>query len=81
MIALYIYLSGFAVVWCIFLYCVFIEKAEVRKKDVLAFFMLSICSYLSLVFFVAMVMDEYMSEHGDEVVFNRKKEDDDEEIL
>ena len=77
MIALYIYLGGVLLVWCVFAYFVFVKKEEVRKKDIFSFIGLSFLSYLSIFIFIGFLIDDYMEEHGDEVVFNKKEEEDD----
>ena len=81
MIALYIYLSGVLLVWSVFAYFVFVKKYEVRKKDIASFIGFSFLSYLSILIFIGILIDDYMEKHGDEVVFNHKNEDDDTEIL
>lgn len=77
MIGLYIYLSGVLIIWCVYAYIVFIEKEEIKKKHILPSVVLSILSYLTIVFLIGFFIDDYMEEHGDEVVFNKKEEDDD----
>ena len=77
MIGLYIYLSGVLIIWIVFVNFVFIEKKEIRKKDILAFGTMSILSYVSFILFIVFLVSEYMEEHGDEVVFNKKEEGDD----
>ena len=77
MTLLYIYLSGTLIIWCVFAYFAFIEKEQVRKKDILVFGMFSIMSYVSIILFIIILVSEYIEEHGDEVVFNKKEEDDD----
>lgn len=77
MTLLYIYLSGTLIIWCVFAYFAFIKKVEVRKKDILVFFAMSISSYISLIIFIGCILTDYMEEHGNEVVLNKKEEDDD----
>ena len=77
MIGLYIYLSGVLVIWCVYAYIVFIEKEEIKKKYILPGVFFSILSYLMIVIFIGFLINDYMEEHGDEVVFNKKEEDDD----
>ena len=81
MIGLYIYLSGVFLIWCAFAYYAFIKREEVRKKDIFIFVLCSFFSYLVLTFFLVFAIGDYMDKHGDEVVFNRKEENDDTEIL
>lgn len=76
MIGLYIYLSGVLIIWCVYAYIVFIKKEEVKKKEILPSIGLSVLSYLMIVIFIVFFIDDYMEEHGDEVVFNKKEEDD-----
>lgn len=76
MIVLYIYLSGVLIIWCIYAYIVFIEKEEIKKKYILPSIGFSVLSYLAILIFIGYAIDDYMMEHGDEVVFNLKSEDD-----
>lgn len=81
MIYLYIYLSGVLIIWLLYAYLIFIEKAEVRKKHILPAIAVSIMSYLSILFLVLTIIADYIDEHGEEIVFNCKEEEDDTEIL
>lgn len=75
MIGLYIYLSGVLIIWFVYAYIVFIEKEEVKKKHILPSIGFSVLSYLAIVVFIGFLIDDYMEEHGDEVVFNHKEKD------
>lgn len=81
MIGLYIYLSGMFLIWCAFAYYAFIKREEICKGDILYFTLFSFLSYLSILISIGAAIAYYMKEHGDEVVFNRKEENDDTEIL
>ena len=73
MIGLYIYLSGVFLIWCAFAYYAFIEREEVRKKDIFAFVLCSFFSYLALIFFLVFAIGYYIDKHDEEVVFNHKR--------
>ena len=81
MIGLYIYLSGVLIIWLSYAYIIFIKKEELRKKHILPAIAFSIMSYLSILILGLIIIGDYIDEHGDDVVFNRKNKDDDTEIL
>ena len=74
MIGLYIYLSGSLIVTAFFAYFFLIKGESLLKKHLLPMIGAILVSWFSIVLLIGIILDEYMQEHGDEKLFNKKDE-------
>jgi hypothetical protein len=72
MIGIYIYLSGSFIVAAFLVYVLFIKREPLLKRHLLPMIAAILVSWLSIVFLIGVIIDEYMEEHGDEKLFGKK---------
>jgi hypothetical protein len=72
MIGLYIYLSGSFIITAFFVYNFLIKGEPLLKKHLLPMIGSILVSWFSIIFLIGIILDEYMEEHGDEKLFNKK---------
>ena len=72
MIGIYIYLSGSFIIAAFLVYVFLIKREPLLKRHLLPMIGAILVSWLSIIFLIGVILDEYMEEHGDENLFGKK---------
>lgn len=67
---MYIFKGSF-IVAAFFAYILLVKGEPLLKRDLLPMIGAILFSWISIVFLIGVILDEYMEEHGDEELFNK----------